>query len=177
MGLTLSLFQRLWLSKEVRILMVGLDGAGKTTMLYKLKLGELVTTIPTIGFNVETVKYKSISFNVWDVGGQDRLRPLWKHYYANANGIIFVIDSNDIDRIADARNELQHLMLEEELRDASLLILANKQDLPNAMKPAEIIDKLRLNDLKSRKWYLQSACATTGDGLYEGLDWFVKALS
>ena len=88
-----------------------------------------------------------------------------------------MIDSNDIDRIADARNELQHLMLEEELRDASLLILANKQDLPNAMKPAEIIDKLRLNDLKSRKWYLQSACATTGDGLYEGLDWFVKALS
>ncbi|KAJ3292365.1 hypothetical protein HDU79_001508 [Rhizoclosmatium sp. JEL0117] len=173
----IQLPKQLWLSKEVRILMVGLDGAGKTTMLYKLKLGELVTTIPTIGFNVETVKYKSISFNVWDVGGQDRLRPLWKHYYANANGIIFVIDSNDIDRIADARNELQHLMLEEELRDASLLILANKQDLPNAMKPAEIIDKLRLNDLKSRKWYLQSACATTGDGLYEGLDWFVKALS
>ena len=60
--------------KEMRILMVGLDAAGKTTILYKLKLGEVVTTIPTIGFNVETVEYKNISFTVWDVGGQDKVQ-------------------------------------------------------------------------------------------------------
>lgn len=69
--------------KEMRILMVGLDAAGKTTILYKLKLGEIVTTIPTIGFNVETVEYKNICFTVWDVGGQDKIRPLWRHYFQN----------------------------------------------------------------------------------------------
>merc|ERR1711865_370646 len=81
--------------KEMRILMVGLDAAGKTTVLYKLKLGEVVTTIPTIGFNVETVEYKNINFTVWDVGGQDKIRKLWRHYYLNTQGLIFVVDSND----------------------------------------------------------------------------------
>lgn len=75
MGLAFSrVFQRLFTKQEMRILMVGLDAAGKTTILYKLKLGEIVTTIPTIGFNVETVEYKNISFTVWDVGGQDKVR-------------------------------------------------------------------------------------------------------
>src|SRR5687768_9386752 len=108
MGLTVSsLFQRLFGNKQVRILMVGLDAAGKTTILFKLKLGEVVTTIPTIGFNVETVEYKNISFTVWDVGGQDRIRPLWRHYFQNTQGLIFVIDSNDRDRIGEARQELE----------------------------------------------------------------------
>jgi ADP-ribosylation factor family len=96
-----KLFDRLTAKKESRILMVGLDAAGKTTILYKLKLGEVVTTIPTIGFNVETVEYKNISFTVWDVGGQDKIRPLWRHYYQNTQGIIFVVDSNDRDRVAE----------------------------------------------------------------------------
>jgi len=103
MGLAFSRFwQRLFGKKEMRILMVGLDAAGKTTILYKLKLGEVVTTIPTIGFNVETVEYKNISFTVWDVGGQDKIRPLWRHYYQNTQGIIFVVDSNDRERIDDS---------------------------------------------------------------------------
>ena len=104
--------------KEMRILMVGLDAAGKTTILYKLKLGEVVTTIPTIGFNVETVEYKNISFTVWDVGGQDKIRPLWRHYYQNTQGLIFVVDSNDSDRIDAARDEMHRMLNEDELRDA-----------------------------------------------------------
>ena len=104
MGLTFSkLFGKLFGKKDVRILMVGLDAAGKTTILYKLKLGEIVTTIPTIGFNVETVEYKNISFTVWDVGGQDKIRPLWRHYYQNTQGVIFVVDSNDRDRVGEVR--------------------------------------------------------------------------
>ncbi|WAQ80707.1 hypothetical protein PtA15_1A45 [Puccinia triticina] len=154
-----------------RILMVGLDAAGKTTILYKLKLGEIVTTIPTIGFNVETVEYKNISFTVWDVGGQDKIRPLWRHYFQNTQGIIFVVDSNDRERVSEAREELQRMLNEDELRDALLLVLANKQDLPNAMNAAEITDKLGLHSLRSRTWYIQATCATSGDGLYEGLDW------
>jgi len=156
--------------------MVGLDAAGKTTILYKLKLGEIVTTIPTIGFNVETVEYKNINFTVWDVGGQDKIRPLWRHYFQNTQGLIFVVDSNDRERVKEARAELEKMLSEDELRDAALLVFANKQDLPNAMSVAELTDKLGLHSLK-RKWFIQAACATTGDGLYEGLDWLSNSLS
>eukprot|EP00922_Rhytidocystis_sp_ex-Travisia-forbesii_P051981 GHVS01077157.1.p1 GENE.GHVS01077157.1~~GHVS01077157.1.p1 ORF type:complete len:184 (+),score=25.90 GHVS01077157.1:111-662(+) len=178
MGLAVSkLWHRLFGKKEMRILMVGLDAAGKTTILYKLKLGEVVTTIPTIGFNVETVEYKNISFTVWDVGGQDKIRPLWRHYYQNTHGLIFVIDSNDRERIEDAREELQRMLNEDELRDAVLLVFANKQDLPNAMTAAEITEKLGLHGIRNRNWFIQSTCATSGDGLYEGLDWLSRTLA
>ncbi|ORX60993.1 ADP-ribosylation factor [Piromyces finnis] len=177
MGLSISkLLNGLWGKKEMRILMVGLDAAGKTTILYKLKLGEIVTTIPTIGFNVETVEYKNISFTVWDVGGQDKIRPLWRHYYQNTQGIIYVVDSNDRDRVQEARDELQRMLNEDELRDALLLVFANKQDLPNAMSAAEITDKLGLHSIKQRDWYIQATCATSGDGLYEGLEWLSQNL-
>ena len=157
--------------------MVGLDAAGKTTILYKLKLGEVVTTIPTIGFNVEEVEYKNISFTVWDVGGQDKIRPLWRHYYENTEGVIFVVDSNDRERIGNAKAELDRMLSEEALRDACLLVFSNKQDLPNAMKSSEMVDKLGLRAFNNRKWYIQATCATTGDGLYEGLDWLSNTLS
>eukprot|EP00795_Rhopilema_esculentum_P014758 gene14758-5865_t len=175
-GAFARLFSSIFSKKEMRILMVGLDAAGKTTILYKLKLGEIVTTIPTIGFNVETVEYKNISFTVWDVGGQDKIRPLWRHYYQNTQGLIFVVDSNDRERVAEARDELNRMLSEDELRDAVLLVFANKQDLPNAMAAAEITDKLALHNLRSREWYIQATCATNGDGLYEGLDWLSKQL-
>lgn len=179
MGIALSrVWSRLFSKKEMRILMVGLDAAGKTTILYKLKLGEVVTTIPTIGFNVETVEYRNISFTVWDVGGQDKIRPLWRHYYQNTQGLIFVVDSNDKERMGDAREELERMLGEDELRDAVLLVFANKQDLPNALSAAEITDKLGLHTLgRHRNWYIQATCATTGDGLYEGLDWLSNALA
>merc|ERR1719287_363563 len=153
--------------KEMRILMVGLDAAGKTTILYKLKLGEVVTTIPTIGFNVETVAYKNINFTVWDVGGQDKIRKLWRYYYQGVQGVIFVVDSNDRDRIDEAREELDKLTSEDELRDAKVLVFANKQDLPQAMPATEVIEKLGLQTMRNRQWYVQSTCATEGKGLYE----------
>merc|ERR1712032_652477 len=178
MGLSFSqLFAPLFAKQRVRFVMVGLDAAGKTTTLYKLKIGEVVTTIPTIGFNVEEVEYKNISFTVWDIGGQDRIRPLWRHYYHNTQGIIFVVDSNDRDRIEDAREELRRIMNEDEMREAMLLVFANKQDLPNAMTAAEVSEKLGLHNSRNRRWYIQSACATTGEGLYEGLDWLSRTLS
>jgi ADP-ribosylation factor protein 1 len=174
MGLIFSsILDQLSGKTEKRMLMVGLDAAGKTTILYKLKLGDNVQTIPTIGFNVETVEYKNLNFTIWDVGGQDRIRQLWRHYYNNTQGIIFVVDSNDPQRIDSARDELQRLLREDELADATLLIFANKQDMPNAMTCTQMSDKLGLNGgLKgARKWYVQPCCAQTGDGLYEGLQW------
>merc|ERR1711975_179574 len=148
MGVFSKVFGKLVGKKDCRILMVGLDAAGKTTILYKLKLGEVVTTIPTIGFNVETVEYKNINFSVWDVGGQDKIRKLWRHYYQNTQGLIFVVDSSDRDRIEDAREELTKMLEEDEMRDAVLLVFANKQDLPNSMVAAEVTDKLGLHKLR-----------------------------
>lgn len=178
MGLTFSgLFNQLFGKKQMRILMVGLDAAGKTTILYKLKLGEIVTTIPTIGFNVETVDYQNISFTVWDVGGQDKIRPLWRHYFANTQGLIYVVDSNDRERMAEAADELHRMLGEEELKDAIVLIFANKQDLPNALSASEVTERLKLSEIKGRKWYIQTCCATEGKGLFDGLDWLSNELA
>ncbi|KAK1799850.1 hypothetical protein P4O66_006376 [Electrophorus voltai] len=178
MGIVFSfIFSRLFGKKEIRLLMVGLDAAGKTTVLYKLKLGEIVTTIPTLGFNVETVEYKNISFTVWDVGGQDIIRRLWKHYYPNTQGLIYVVDSSDCDRIEQASSELQNMLEEVELKDAVLLVLANKQDLPKAMPVQEMTERLGLRTMTGRTWYIQSTCAINGTGLYEGLDWLSEEVS
>merc|ERR1719326_2638414 len=148
MGLSFSkIWARLVSKQDMRILMVGLDAAGKTTILFKLKLGEVITTIPTIGFNVETVEYKNINFLVWDIGGQDKIRKLWRHYYQNTQGLIFVVDSSDRDRIEGAREELIKMLNDDEMRDAAVLVFANKQDLPNAMPAAEVTDKLGLHNL------------------------------
>ncbi|GFS90364.1 ADP-ribosylation factor 6 [Nephila pilipes] len=169
-----KLLSKIFGNKEMRILMLGLDAAGKTTILYKLKLGQSVTTIPTVGFNVETVTYKNVKFNVWDVGGQDKIRPLWRHYYTGTQGLIFVVDCADRDRIDEARQELHRIINDREMRDAIILVFANKQDLNEAMKPHEIQEKLGLTRIRDRNWYVQPSCATTGDGLYEGLTWLTS---
>uniref|UniRef100_A0A6B2LSM5 ADP-ribosylation factor n=1 Tax=Arcella intermedia TaxID=1963864 RepID=A0A6B2LSM5_9EUKA len=101
---------------------------------------------------------------------------MWRHYYQNTHGVIYVVDSNDRARVQEASLELQKVLQEDELRDAVLLVLANKQDLPQAMSVAEVTDKLGLQSLRSRQWYIQATCATSGDGLYEGLDWLSNAL-
>lgn len=171
------LFDRLLGKKEFRILMLGLDAAGKTTMLYRLKLGEVQRTVPTIGFNVERVDYQNISFLVWDVGGQERLRMLWRHYYENTDALIFVVDSSDIHRVDLARGELQRLVSAEELQNASVLVFANKQDLNGAMDARTLATQLRLSSTLKNPWYIQSCVATEGSGLYEGLDWLSNTLN
>ena len=160
--------------KEVKILVGGTDDSGKTTILYQLKMGETVKTIPTIGFNVETFEYKNITFILWDVGGQDKIRVLWRHYYDNIDGLIFVVDSNDRDRIEDAAEELKKMLAEEELKDCVVLIFANKQDINGALSPAEITEKLQMEAMKGRIWLVQGASATTGQGLKEGIDWMAE---
>jgi len=168
-----------------RMLMLGLDAAGKTTVLYQLKLGEVVTTIPTIGFNVEELEYKNLRMTVWDIGGQERIRPLWRHYYENSNGLIWVIDSNDTDRIDDenrdepdsAKHELWRLLQDDSLRGVPLLVLANKQDLPYAISPQKIYQRLGLDKVKDRPVHVQGCVAKTCDGLYEGLDWLNTTIS
>ncbi|EFE30161.1 uncharacterized protein ARB_02950 [Trichophyton benhamiae CBS 112371] len=159
-GQVSKLMGKIFGSKEMRLLMLGLDAAGKTTILYKLKLNQDVTTIPTVGFNVETVTYKNVKFNVWDVGGQDKIRPLWRHYFseeprAGTQGLIFVIDSNDRARIDEARQELHRIILDREMKEALLLVFANKQDIPGGTdhSPAHslsLVPPLRFSSIYSQ---------------------------
>eukprot|EP00730_Choanoeca_flexa_P000185 TRINITY_DN10085_c0_g1_i2.p2 TRINITY_DN10085_c0_g1~~TRINITY_DN10085_c0_g1_i2.p2 ORF type:complete len:177 (+),score=40.78 TRINITY_DN10085_c0_g1_i2:1819-2349(+) len=167
-----AVLKKLFGNKEMRILMLGLDSAGKTTILYKLKLGQPVSTIPTVGFNVESVSYKNVKFNVWDVGGQDKIRPLWRHYYTGTQGLIFVVDCADKERIDEARRELHKIVNDREMKDAIILIFANKQDIKGAILPEELPELLGLARLpKERTWYVQPCVATEGDGLIDGLTW------
>ena len=158
-------------NQQARILMVGLDAAGKTTILYRLKLNETVTTIPTIGFNVETVSpTKNVTFTVWDVGGQEKLRPLWRHYFKGAEGLIFVVDSSDQERFHEARKELFGVLENDGMDRVPVVVIANKQDLPRAVRAGELAQKLNLLQHKENPWHVQEACAKTGDGIYEAVN-------
>mmetsp|Transcript_64883 Transcript_64883/g.154946 ORF Transcript_64883/g.154946 Transcript_64883/m.154946 type:complete len:537 (-) Transcript_64883:158-1768(-) len=163
---------------EYRVLSWGFYGGGSTTGLYKLKLGETVSTMPTIGFNVETIPVKGANMTMWDLGGRDRIRPLWRHYFANTQALIFYVDSTvrEEEHFEFMRDELDRFLREDELRGVPVLIFANKQDLPRAMTVEEVTEVLRLADLRDRPWYVQATCATSGDGLPEGMEWLMKTL-
>lgn len=171
-----KLFDSFFGSKEMKVVMLGLDAAGKTTILYKLHIGEVLSTVPTIGFNVEKVQYKNVQFTVWDVGGQEKLRPLWKHYFSTTDGLIYVVDSLDRERIRKATAEFQAIVNDPLMRNSIILVFANKQDMKGAMTPAEVCEALGLFSLRNRRWHIQGTCATKGEGLYEGLDWLASTL-
>lgn len=159
-------------NREMRILMLGLDNAGKTTILYKLKLGKTSKTVPTVGFNVETVKHKNISFAVWDCGGQERIRPLWRHYFTGTNALIYVVDSSDLDRLEESKKELSRVINDKELANCLLIVLANKQDVPGSIKPKELIERFELNKLTGQHtWSVIPTIAIDGTGLMETLNW------
>jgi ADP-ribosylation factor protein 1 len=171
-----------WISNSIfdafkikcNMLMVGLDSAGKTTILYQLKLNERVNTIPTIGFNVESVKYKNLDLTIWDVGGQERIRKLWRHYYNNIDVVIFVIDSNDCGRFPEVKEELHYLLNEDQLKNCIVLIFSNKTDLPNSMDCSKIGEEINIHAIK-QKWYIQPISALYDKGgIYDGLQWIKK---
>ncbi|GMH53763.1 hypothetical protein TrLO_g5374 [Triparma laevis f. longispina] len=166
--------------QEKRLLLLGLDAAGKTTLLYSLKLNECVHSVPTVGFNVEHITYKKMDMTMWDVGGQDKIRRLWNHYYRGTDALIYVVDSCDRDRMEEARFELHKILTNDEVKQTNraVLVYANKQDLPGALNPAEVVQKLELNSINpSLEWYCQGSTATNGGGLYEGLDWLNNTLT
>ena len=163
--------------KDFRILIVGLDGAGKTSILYRIKEGEKVQTIPTIGFNIETLNYQGLSLTVWDVGGQDKIRVLWKHYYQNLDGLIFVVDSNDPDRIEDAEEELKKMLAEEELEKCPVLILANKQDIEGCLKPEIVEEKIGIKEYKGKTYHVEGTSVVSGKGIKEAFDWLASILN
>lgn len=163
--------------KEMRLLMVGLDNAGKTTVVRRIN-GEDITTIsPTLGFNIKTMQFKGYKLNIWDVGGQKTLRPYWRNYYEKTDGLIWVVDAADLARLEDCKKELHSLLQEERLFGATLLILANKQDIPSALSLDEIAKVLDLNSITKRHIRTVACSAHTGHGLLDAFDWLVKDIS
>ena len=166
--------------KEVRLLILGLDNAGKTTILRKFS-GEPIDKIePTLGFNIKTLEHRSYKLNVWDVGGQRTIRAYWRNYFEQTDGLIWVVDSSDRARLEMCRDELFSLLGQEKLAGASLLIFANKQDLANSLKLEEIADILQLNTnnkFSKRHWSIIPCSAVTGDGLVKGMDWMTDDIA
>ena len=161
--------------------MVGLDNSGKTSILYHMKFGDLINTITTIGFNLETIKYKGLNLSIWDIGGyniyyENKVRKLWTHYSQNTDGIIFVVDSTDKERFEQAKEALSLLIFNDEFKNIPLLVFANKQDLPMSYLPNNIIEILDMGKIKDNKWLVQGASALNGKGLNEGFNWFCNEL-
>ena len=159
-------------TKKMQIVMIGLDGAGKTTILYRLSLKEDIhTTLPTTAFNVETIRpFKNLKFMVWDTAGNDTLRPLWKTYTRKSDAMIFVVDSSDEERFDEARVELDHILSCSDSRGIPILILANKQDLSESVTPVELSQKLELDNLNnSINWNLHPTSGRFGDGLQDAM--------
>ncbi|CDK26066.1 unnamed protein product [Kuraishia capsulata CBS 1993] len=151
--------------------MLGLDNAGKTTILYKLKLGKAENTVPTVGFNVETIKFRNITMHTWDIGGQERIRALWRHYFSGTDCLIYVVDSSDLTRLEQSKAEMWKVIKDKELADCLLVVLANKQDVDGALKPKAIIDKMELEKIENHTWCVIPTVAINGIGLTEALSW------
>ena len=161
--------------KTANIAIVGLDGAGKTMVLYCLKLGESITsTVPTIGFNVEELIHGKVTIQAWDLGGQHKLRELWTHYLEDATGLIFVVDSVDKARFGEARDELNRIVSNKKLPQFPILILANKQDVKNyAASPEEVHAALECDNLY-RDIHTVGCSALNNERIVLGLDWLVQ---
>ncbi|TNV75408.1 hypothetical protein FGO68_gene2322 [Halteria grandinella] len=161
-----------------RILLMGLDAAGKTTFLYKLIYPEEdIHTIPTIGFNVENITYHGVQFTMWDMGYNRQVDRLRRHYFPNTSGIIFIVDSADRERLETNIAELKYLIEQDDLREVPILFYANKQDVREAMVPAELIDNMGIGEIcKGRKWFVQGSVVTKKEGIYEGMDWLAKTV-
>ena len=159
--------------KPTQILILGLDNAGKTQTLYCMKLGESISnTIPTLGFNLEEIKYKHLTFRAWDIGGQTKFRQMWHHYYETADAVIFVLDSADRNRFKEAKNELDALLNQEHLKDKPFLVFANKQDLPCAAELTEIKKALQWNRWEHRdKIHMLACTAIENQRIQAGLEW------
>jgi ADP-ribosylation factor-like protein 2 len=164
--------------REVRVLILGLDNAGKTTIVKKLNGEDIDTISPTLGFNISALDHKDYKLNLWDIGGQSSIRAYWRNYFEETDALIWVVDSADRLRFEDCRQELHKLLLEERLAGATLLVLSNKQDLRGAAACSEIAEQLHLKEISgSHHWRIMACSAVTGLNLASGFDWLLDDVS
>ena len=163
--------------KEARILVLGLDNSGKTTILKALSDEQIDNIQPTQGFNIKALTQDNFKLNVWDIGGQAAIRPYWKNYFENTDGLVYVVDSADDARLNESSEELKQLIAEGALAKVPLLVFANKQDLTFAVDVEAIIASLNLKEINDRTWNIQACSALTKEGLQDGMEWLVKTIS
>lgn len=173
MGLLTILKKLRQKERELRILILGLDNAGKTTIVKKFSGEDIDTISPTLGFSIKTLEHRNYKLNIWDVGGQKSLRSYWRNYFESTDGLIWVVDSADRRRMDDCKEELKNLLVEERLAGATLLVLANKQDLPGSLSAKEIQEHLQLDYIKTHHWMIVGCSAVTGANLLNGIDWLL----
>lgn len=152
----------------------GLDNAGKTTIIKRLNGEDIDSVAPTLGFKISTFSYTPYTLNIWDVGGQRSLRSYWKNYFEATDGLVWVVDCADAQKLETCATELHDLLKEERLAGASLLVLANKQDLAGALSSKEVENALELSKIKTHNWALYPVSAVRGDSMMEPFDWLVK---
>ena len=169
-------FSNLFSKKNFKILMLGLDDAGKTTILYQLKMSEFINTFHTIGFNLEELNYKNFKFSLWDVNGLDKIRAFWHHYYEKTDAIIFVVDCKDEERFELVNEVFSSVLNDKQLENACFLIFANKQDINGAIQPVELVNILDLGAMKNRKWVIKGCSGVSGQGVKEGFEWIANIL-
>ncbi|KAI3366239.1 hypothetical protein L3Q82_010056 [Scortum barcoo] len=152
----------------IQVILMGLDSAGKSTLLARLLTGKVVKTSPTVGFNVGTLDLdKKTSLTVWDIGGQKSMRPNWRYYLDDCKALVFVVDSSDPSRLPEAQKVLKKFLSDEKLRGVPLMVLANKKDLPNSVTIREISNQLDLPSYSDRLWEIQACSALKGLGLQQ----------
>jgi ADP-ribosylation factor-like protein 3 len=159
---------------ELRILLLGLDNAGKTTILKLLANEDISHISPTQGFNIKAVQSEGFKLNVWDIGGQRKIRPYWRNYFDSTDILIYVIDSADRKRFEETGEELSQLLEDEKLQSVPLLVFANKQDLFSAAPATDISEGLKLHEIRGRIWQIQPCSALSGEGVSDGMEWIVK---
>lgn len=162
---------------EARILVLGLDNAGKTTILKALSQEDISTIMPTQGFNIKSLQQDGLKLNVWDIGGQREIRPYWKNYYNNTDALIYVVDSSDEPRLAECVDELTQLLAEDDLQKVPLLVFANKQDIESSLQADEVMDTLQLGNIQDREYNIVACSAISKDGLQEGMDWVIETIN
>ena len=159
-----------------KIIILGMQNAGKTTILYRLSLGQLVKTTPTIGSNVEEINYNNVQFQAWDLGGQESTRSVWDVYYMNTDAIVYVIDSQDEEYYEESKLQFHKLLRNSALKNATILIFANKQDLSEVKDVNRLIQDYELDKIKDHIWHIQPCSALKGEGLVEGIKWLSEQL-
>ncbi len=162
---------------QVRILTLGLDNSGKTTIIKSFLSQDPTSTSPTLGFTINTLKYKSNTINFWDIGGQTTIRSYWRNYFEETDGVIWVVDSSDKLRLNDCKDELHNLLKQEKLAGATLLVFCNKQDINGALSVEEIKNVLELENITTRHWIIMPCCGLNGNGLENGLEWLMDDIS
>eukprot|EP00439_Symbiodinium_sp_Y106_P075829 s1667_g15.t1 len=163
--------------REARILMLGLDNAGKTTILKTLSQEDISHIMPTQGFNIKSLVQDGFKLNVWDIGGQKTIRPYWSNYFESSDALVYVIDSSDRRRLEESGQELRELLAEDKLGGIPLLVFANKQDLLQATPADEIAAALDLASISDRTWTIQACSAKDGAGLEDGMQWLIGVIN